>query len=86
MGRTTICGDWLVPLLCGALAITPALADVSPITSMGNPVMVVPQYQETGAPTFTFPNGSTMFSGSTGSATSDPTTSDPTSSSDSGSG
>jgi len=53
---------------------------------MGTPVMVVPQFQETGAPTFTSPNGSTMFSGSTGSTTSDPTTSDPTSSSGSGSG
>jgi hypothetical protein len=86
MARTTICGDWLVLLLCGALASTPALADVSPITSIGTPVMVVPQYQETGAPTFTSPNGSTMFPGSTSSTTSDPTSSDPTSSSGSGGG
>ena len=72
-----------MPVLCAALASTPASADVSPVTSLGTPVMVVPQFQETGAPTFTSPNGSTMFSGSTAS---DPTTSDPTSSSGSGSG
>ncbi len=84
MATTTICRDWLAPLLCGVLASTTALADVSPVTSMGTPLMVVPQYQETGAPTFTSPNGSTMFSGSTGSTTSDPTSSDPTSSSGSG--
>lgn len=46
MARTIISGNWLVPLLCGALASTPASADVSPVTSMGTPVMVVPQYQE----------------------------------------
>ena len=86
MARTIGAREWLVPVLCAALASTPASADVSPVTSMGTPVMVVPQFQETGAPTFTSPNGSTMFSGSTGSTTSDPTTSDPTSSSGSGSG
>ena len=86
MARTIGAREWLVPVLCAALASTPASADVSPVTSMGTPVMVVPQFQETGAPTFTSPNGSTMFSGSTGSTASDPTTSDPTSSSGSGSG
>jgi len=50
--------------------------------------MVVPQLQETGAPTFTSPKGSMMFPGSTttGSTTSDPTLADPTSSSGSGAG
>ena len=86
MARTLGGGERLVPLLCAALAITPASADVSPITSMGTPVMVVPQFQEIGEPTFSSPNGSMMFSGSTGSTTSDPTSSDPTSSSGSGSG
>ena len=82
MARTIIGSGWLVPFLCGTLATTPALADVSPVTSMGTPAMVVPQFMETGAPTFTSPNGSTLFPGSTttGSTTSDPTSSDPTSS------
>ena len=71
----------LAPLLCGTLVSPSAWADVSPVTSTGVPAMVVPQSIETGAPSFTSPNGSTMFSGSTGSTTSDPTTSDPTSSS-----
>ena len=86
MARTNIGGEWLVPLLYAAMASTPASADVSPVTSMGAPAMVVPQFQETGAPTFTSPNGSTMFSSSTGSTTSDPTSSDPTSSSGGGAG
>lgn len=85
MARTFGAGEWLVPVLCVALASTPASADVSPVTSMGTPVMVVPQFQETGAPSFTSPNGSTMFPGSTGSTTSDPTTSDPTLTSGAGS-
>lgn len=78
----------LLPLLCGALVSAPARADVSPVTSMGVPAMLVPQFKETGAPTFTSPNGSTMFPGSTstGSTTSDPPSSDPTSSSGSGGG
>lgn len=76
---------WLAPLICSALISLPAMADVSPVTSMGAPAMVVPQVMETGAPTFTSPNGSTMFPGSTGSITSDPTTSDPTSSGGGGS-
>ena len=86
MARTAICRDWLVPLFCGVLASTRALADVSPVTSMGTPVMVVPQFQETGAPSFTSPNGSTMFSSPTGSTISDPISSDPTSPSGSGGG
>ena len=87
MARTNIGGEWLVPLLYATMASTPASADVSPVTSMGAPAMVVPQFRETGAPAFTSPNGDTMFSGSTGSTgstTSDPTSSDPTSSSGGG--
>ena len=44
MARTIIGGEWLVPLLCAALASTPASADVLPVTSMGAPVVVVPQF------------------------------------------
>jgi len=65
MARNVLGADWLVLLLCGALASTPVLADVAPVTSMGASAMVVPQFQEPGAPTFILPNGSTMFPGST---------------------
>ena len=75
----------LTPLLCGAFFSPAALADVAPVTSMGAPAMVVPQFMETGAPTFTSPNGSTMFPGSPNSPTGDPTPSDPTSSGGTGS-
>ena len=82
---TTMGRRLLAPLVCGAFISSAALADVSPVTSMGAPAMVVPQFMETGAPTFTSPNGSTMFPGSPDSATGDPTSTDPTSSGGTGS-
>lgn len=81
---TTMGRGLLAPLLCGVLVSSATRADVAPVTSMGAPAMVVPQFAETGAPTFTSPNGSTMFPGSPDSPTSDPTSSDPTSPSGSG--
>ena len=76
----------LATCLCGASITSLAWADVSPVTSMGVPAMVMPQSMETGAPSFTSPNDGTMFPSSTGSTTGDPTTPDPTPSSSGGAG
>ncbi len=54
---------------CGVVSST-ALADPSPVTVTGVPPQVVPTIQETGAPTFTTPDGGSSFLGDQGGSSS----------------
>ena len=55
----------LVAAIGALTAVSPALADVSPLNWSGVPAQVIPQALETGAPTFTTPTGAGSFTGNT---------------------